>query len=51
MDYHDHITCPKCGAEDLERGDYPRALEHDGDSAESECHDCGAAFLVTKGPR
>jgi len=43
----DRITCPFCGDQDVDFTDYPRELEHDGDSTTYECGSCEKNFTVT----
>jgi hypothetical protein len=45
--FGDYLVCPHCDAVDGEHTDYPRELEHDGDTALHSCHACGRDYVVT----
>jgi hypothetical protein len=45
--FEDFIRCPFCGDTDEEYTEYPRSLNHDGDTAERDCAVCGETFGVT----
>lgn len=45
--FRDEIQCPHCGELDEERTDYPSSLQHDGDTAETDCDFCGKPIKVT----
>jgi hypothetical protein len=46
-DFEDYARCPHCGEADEETCEYPRGLQRDGDSSETDCGFCGEPFKVT----